>query len=71
MTEAILLAHGFTIDMLVELIYGARDREDRARARQHPTDRNYPRADHQHRTAGARRIDATAIQITSAALTMT
>jgi hypothetical protein len=51
-TEAIMLAHGFSIDKLVEMI-NAREREHRARGRGQAHDGDRPRADHGGGAAGA------------------
>jgi hypothetical protein len=53
-TAAILLAHGFKSDQLVELINaGLASVDDRARGRRRPGDGGYPRADNGRRQAGA------------------
>ena len=56
-TEAIMLAHGFTTDLLIDL--GARrvgDGDARDRACWQAADRGCPGADHRCRTAGAGRM---------------
>ena len=54
--KAILRAHGFSVDMLVELVKGrTRNHEARAHGRRRSTDRRCARADHGGRPASARK----------------
>ena len=55
-TKAILRAHGFSIDMMVELVKArTRNHEARAHGRRRSTDRRCARADHGGRPASARK----------------
>jgi len=55
-TEAIMLAHGFTVEQMVELINaGARNGKGRAHGRGLAQDRSRARADHGPGAAGAQR----------------
>jgi hypothetical protein len=58
-TEAIMLAHGFTTDLLVDLVAGrVGDGDARDRACWQAADQGCPGADHRCRTAGTGRMMA-------------